>query len=107
MESDIFIKHKKASNMKFRYIIEPFVVNSTAALYIIQDIMKSMNFQLDKKLNYDPKHVISHRKTTTRLGTCEHQEDQALAIMANHSYIEHDISMSNIDQEEDKGSQEQ
>ena len=51
VESDIFIKHKKASNMKFRYTIEPFVVNSTAALSIIQDIMKSMNFQLDKKLN--------------------------------------------------------
>ena len=27
--------------------------------------------------------------------------------MANHNYIEHDINMSNNDQEEDKGSQEQ
>ena len=27
--------------------------------------------------------------------------------MANHSYIEQDINMSNNDQEEDKGSQEQ
>lgn len=90
--------------MKFRYTIEPFVVNSTASLSIIKDIMKSMNFQLDKKLNYDPKHVISQRKTIARLGTYEHQEDQALAIMDNHSYIEQDVNMSNNDQEEDKGS---
>ena len=48
--------------MKFRYTIDPFVVNSYAFLSIIQDIMKSMNFQLEKKLNYDPKHVISQRK---------------------------------------------
>ena len=93
--------------MKFKYTIEPFVVNSTVALSIIQDIMKSMIFQLDKKLNYDPKHVISKRKTVARLGTYEHQEDQALAVMANHSYIEQDVNMSNNDQEEDKGSQEQ
>lgn len=58
-----------------------------------------MNFQLEKKLNYDPKHVISQRKTSARLGTYEHQEDQALAIMANHSYIEQDDNMSNNDQE--------
>ena len=45
--------------MKFIYTIEPFVVNSTVSLPIIQKIIKSMNFQLDKKLNDDPKHVIS------------------------------------------------
>jgi hypothetical protein len=93
--------------MKFIYTIEPLVLNSIVALPIIQKIMKSMNFQLYKNLNYDPKHVISQRKTTVRLGTYEHQEDQALAIMANHSYIEQDVNMSSNDQEEDKGSEEQ
>ena len=37
VESEIFLKHKKASNMKFKYTIEPFVVNSTASLSIIQN----------------------------------------------------------------------
>ena len=59
VESEIFLKHKKASNMKFKYTIESFVVNSTVALSVIHNIMKSMNFQMDKKINYDPKHIIS------------------------------------------------
>ena len=76
VESEIFLKHKKASNMKFKYTIEPFVGNSTAALTVIQNILKSMNFQVDKKTNYDPKHIISHRKIASRLGTYEHTEDE-------------------------------
>ena len=66
--------------------------------------MKSMNFQVDKKLNYDPKHIISQRKTTSRLGTYEHVENEVLALIPNHSYIEQDVNvnMSNNEQEEDK-----
>ena len=56
--------------------------------------MKSMNFQLDKKLKYDLKHVISQRKTTSRLSTYEHKEDEALSLMDNKSYIEHDVNMT-------------
>ena len=87
VESEIFLKHKKASNMKFKYTIEPFVVDSTATLTIVQNILKSMNLQVDKKDNYDPKHIISQRKTISRLGTYEHVEDEVLALIANHSYI--------------------
>ena len=66
-----------------------------------------MNFHLDKKLKYDPKHVISQRKTTSRLGTYEHKEDEVLALMANESYIEHDIDITGDEREVDKGSEEQ
>ena len=62
VENEIFLKNKKASNMKFKYTIEPFVVNSTTALTIVRNILKSMNFQVDKKVKYDPKHIISQRK---------------------------------------------
>ena len=92
--------------MKFKYTIEPFVVNSTAALSIIQNIMKSMNFHLDKKLNYDTKNIISQRKIDSRLGTYDHVENEVLALMANHNYIEQDVDMSSNDQNEDKGSKE-
>ena len=68
--------------------------------------MKSMNFQVDKNLNYDPNHIISQRKTTSRLGTYEHVENEVLTLIANHSYIEQDVDMSNNEQEEDKGSEE-
>ena len=106
MEIEIFLSHKKASNMKFKYNMEPFVVNTTSSLSIIQNILKSMNFQLDKKLKYDPKHIISQTKTTLRMGTYEHKEDEALALMANKSYIEHGADMTVDEQEVDKGSEE-
>ena len=93
MEIEIFLNHKKASNMKFKYTMEPFVVNTTFSLLIIQNIIKSMNFQLDKKLKYDPKHIISQRKIDSRMGTYEHKEDEALTLMANKSYIEHGANM--------------
>lgn len=85
-ESEIFLKHKKASNMKFKYTIEPFVVNSTIALTVVQSILKSMNLQADKKAKYDPKHIKYQRKLASRLGTSEHIEDEELATKANHSY---------------------
>ena len=66
-----------------------------------------MNFQMDKKINYDPKHIVSQRKTTSRLGTYEHVENEVLALIANCNYIEKDVNMSNNDQEEDKGLEEQ
>ena len=90
--------------MKFKYIVEPFVINSTASLTIVQNILKSMNYRVVKKDNYDPKHIISQRKTTYRLGTYEHVEDEKLELKANHSYIKHDVDMSSNQQEEDKGS---
>ena len=70
------------------------MVNSTTTLAIVQNILKSMNFQVDKKLNYDPKHIISQRKIASRIGTYEHVEDEVLALIANHSYIEQDVDMS-------------
>ena len=61
--------------MKFRYTIEPFVVSSTSVVTIVQNILRSMNFQFDKKTKYDPKHVISQRKEVLKIGAYEHQED--------------------------------
>ena len=99
VESEIFLKHKKDSNMNFKYTIEPSVFNLTTALSIIQNIMKSMNFSLEKKINYDPKHVISQSKIVSGLGTYEHVENEVLALIDNHNYIEHE-------HEEDKESEE-
>lgn len=86
VESELFLKHKKASNMKFKYMMEPFVVISTSSLLIVQAILRSLNFQLDKKTKYDPKHVISQRKAYYKIGNYEYQEDEELATKANHNY---------------------
>ena len=43
-----------------------------------------MNFQVDKRAKYDPKHIISQRKLASSLGTYEHTKDEELATKANH-----------------------
>ena len=86
VESKIFPKHKKYFNIKFKYTIEPFVVDSTSALQIDQDILKSMKFELDRKVNYDPKQFISHRKVSCGIGSFEHQNDEELEAKANVEY---------------------
>ena len=93
--------------MKFRYTIEPFVVSSTSVVTIVQNILRSMNFQFDKKTKYDPKHVISQRKVVLKIGAYEHQEDEEFAAKANQSYTKQDIDISSSGQGEDKKSEEQ
>ena len=69
--------------MKFMYVMDHFVVNSTSTLSIIQAILRSMNFQLDKKIKYDPKHVISKRKGSCKIGMHEEQYDEELEAKTN------------------------
>ena len=61
-ENDNFIKHKKASSLKFVFTLEPFVVKSIFAANIIDQILRSMGFENDKSLRYDPKGVMNQRR---------------------------------------------
>ena len=93
MEREIFLKNKKYSNIKS---------NSTSALPIIQDILKSMKFELDRKVNYDPKKVISERKASYRIGSFEHQNDEELAAKANVEYTEQNLEEYNSEKRKEK-----
>jgi hypothetical protein len=57
-ENDNFTKHKKASSMKFNFTLQPFVVKSVSLISVIDQIMKSMSFDIDKSLRYDPNKVF-------------------------------------------------
>ena len=61
-ENENFIKHKKVSSMKFKFILEPFVIESIYVVTIIDQIMESMQCQTYKNLMYDPKKVIHQKK---------------------------------------------
>ena len=61
-ENDNFIKHKKASSLKFVFTLEPFVVKNILAANIIDQILRSMGFETDKSLRYDPKGVMHQRR---------------------------------------------
>ena len=61
-ENDNFIKHKKASSLKFVFTLEPFVVKFVFAVNIIDQILRSMGFEIDKSLRYDPKGIMNQRR---------------------------------------------
>ena len=53
-ENDNFIKHKKASSMKFNFTLEPFVVKFVSTISVIDQVIRSMSFDIDKSLRCDP-----------------------------------------------------
>ena len=80
VENEIFIKHKKVSSMKFKFTLEPFVVEFVHVVTIIDQIMKSMNFKTYKSLRYNPKKVIHQRKLDVNLSGYEAEQDEVLVV---------------------------
>lgn len=66
VENELFISHMKASNLKFKYSREPFVINGPDALPKIKDMLSQMNLPKDVVVQYDHLHHISQRRTTNR-----------------------------------------
>lgn len=85
VENEIFIKHKRVSSIKFKFTLEPFIVEFVTALIVIDKVMKSMCFKIDKSLRYDPKKIIHQRKLDLNLSG---YEDEVLATLANSDFLE-------------------
>lgn len=88
VETDNFIKHKKASSMKFNFTLEPFVVKSAYAIIAIDQILRSMNFETDKALKYDPKGVMHQRRTDMNFKGYDVDQDEVLVALANTDLFE-------------------
>ena len=87
-ENDNFIKHKKASSLKFVFILEPFVVKTFFAANITDQILSSMRFDTDKALRYDPKGVMHQRRIEMNLKGYDAEQDEVLAALANTNLLE-------------------
>ena len=74
--------------MKFKLTLEPFVVEYVHVVIVIEQIMKSMSFQTDKSLRYDPKKVIHQRKLDVNLSGYEAEQNEVLATLANTDFLE-------------------
>ena len=88
IENEIFIKHKKVSSIKFKFTLEPFVVEYVGSVTIIDIIMKSMCFQIDRSLIYDPKKIINQRKLEVNMSGYEAEQDEILVALANNDFLE-------------------
>lgn len=87
-DNDIFVQHKKALGLKFKWTVEPFVIDSFPTLYKIEAILKSMGFQTDKDVKYDPKRIIDQRKIGAGIGHYNADIDELLASLANCDFLE-------------------
>ena len=74
--------------MKFNFTIEPFVVKSAYAITAIEQILRSMNFETDKALRYDPKGVMHQRRMDMSLKGYDANQDEVLATLANTDLFE-------------------
>ena len=57
-ENENFVKHKKASSLKFVFTLDPFVVKSILVSNTIDQIISSMRFNRYKSLRYDPRGIM-------------------------------------------------
>lgn len=88
VENDNFLKNKKASTIKLNFTLEPFVVKSISAILVIDHILRSMSFEHDKSLRYDPNIILHQRRLDVNLKGYEAEEDEVLATLANTDLFE-------------------
>ena len=88
VENDNFLKNKKASSMKFNFNVESFVVKSTYAITVVDEILRSMNFETNKALRYDLKRVIHQRRLDMNLKGHDADQDEVLVALVNTDLLE-------------------
>ena len=107
VENDNFIKHKKVSSLKFLFTLEPFVVKSVLVANIIDQILRSMGFEIDKSLIYDPKGVMNHRRMEANFKGYDAEQDEVLDALANTDFLETIESANGSSNDQDQDNQDQ
>ena len=87
-KNDNFVKHKKASSLKFVFTLEPFVVKSILTANTIDQIIRSKSFETDKALRYDPRGIMHQRRIEMNFRGYDVEHDEVLATLANTDLLE-------------------
>ena len=64
VEEEHFLNFKKSLNLVFPWKLGPYIVRNRAALPLVSNSLRGMEFPQDQAINYDPHQVISKRITT-------------------------------------------
>ena len=62
VENENFVSFKKASKVKFPWVVGPFIIKNKFALPVVESMLHGMNFKKYFAVNYEPHHVISQRR---------------------------------------------
>jgi hypothetical protein len=82
-ETKHFLKMHKASNLKFPFIINPFVVKTRSFLHQIQANLKEFGFAQLQGRKYDPHQIIYKRRLMSKHGPYEHEYVEGFDKLAN------------------------
>jgi hypothetical protein len=82
-ETKYFLKAHKASNLKFPFIVGPFVVKKQSCLHQIQSKISEFGFTQLQGRKYDPHQIISKRILARKEGPYEHEHVEGFDNLAN------------------------
>jgi hypothetical protein len=82
-EIEHFMKMHKASNLKFPFMVGPFVVKNRSCLPHIQAKLSEFGFTQLQGRRYDPHQIISKRRLMSRQGPYEHEQVEEFDRLAN------------------------
>jgi hypothetical protein len=82
-ETEHFLKLHKASNLKFPFIIGPFIVKTRSCLSQIQAKLKEFGFAQLQGRRYDPHQIISKRRLMNKQAPYEHEHVEGFDKLEN------------------------
>jgi hypothetical protein len=82
-ETKHFLKLRKASNLKFPFIIGPFIVKTRSCLSQIQAKLKDFGFAQLQGIGYDPHQIISKRRLMNKHAPYKHEHVEGFDKLAN------------------------
>ena len=86
VENEHFINFRKSLEIKFPWVVGPFIIKSKVSLPIVESLLKEMDFKTTFVVNYDPLHVISIIRKVNTNNFFEHQEVEGLDKKEYWSY---------------------
>jgi hypothetical protein len=82
-ETENFINLCRASNIKFPFVIGPFVVKSRSCLSEVKAKIKDFGFSKIQGRKYDPHWIIFKRRQMNKNAPYEHEYVEGLEKLAN------------------------
>ena len=74
VENENFISFGKSLEVKFPWVVGPFIMKSKSSLNVVEILLKGIDFKTIFSMSYDPLHVISTRRQVNKSKPFEHQE---------------------------------
>ena len=95
VENEHFISFKKDSEIKFPWVIGPFIIKNKATLPVVESMLQKMDFKKYFVVKYDPQHVILLRRQMNKKTYFEHHVVEGLAEKVN--WLDYPSPLENVE----------